>query len=298
MTRTSGKRYPEIGDRLRAYRIGTNRSIDDVARRLGVSRAAVYRYEQGEVVKIETIARLGKLLGVPLIELLGVEIEFISNGVAFFERLRQIEEHALSTVVVYGPIAYVLTSPEYDDILERVLTETFAAEEASSAAKVKSLMDTLLRRKSNFLSRKSGIVSISSVNEIERFLTTGLVSRTGVTAALSAERRAHAVREVRHIANMVRHPPMGVQIGLLTSGLPISGFQIIRQAERSLVVTSPFRIGDLPNVRVGVASINDMGHVVQLHEGIANEMWTEALVGESAARHLEALADKAEENLR
>lgn len=61
-------------------------------------------------------------------------------------------------------------------------------------------------------------------------------------------------------------------------------------------MTRPFRIGDLPNVRVGVASMNDMGHVVQLHEGIANEMWTEALVGESAARHLEAMIETAEKN--
>lgn len=294
MAKREVKRYPEIGDRLHAYRVGSNRSIDDVAKQLGVSRAAVYRYEQGEVVKIETIARLGRLLKVPLIELMGVEIEFISNGVAFFERLRQIEQNALSSVIVYGPIAYMLTTPEYDRFLEIVLTETFASEATPSSTQLDRLMDSLTKRKANYAKRKMGIVSISSEPEIERFLATGLVARTGVSREVSLERRAHAVREVRHIAEMMRHPPMGVQIGLLTTGLPVSGFQIIRQTDRTLVVTSPFRIGDLPNVRVGVATINDMGHVVQLHENIANELWSETLIGDAAARRLEAMADKTE----
>jgi transcriptional regulator with XRE-family HTH domain len=294
MAERKAKRFPEIGDRLRAYRVATNRSVDDIARRLGVSRAAVYRYEQGEVVKIETIERLGRLLGVPLTALLGVEIEFVSDGQVFFERLRQIEEQALSTVVVYGPVAYVLTSDEYDDVLRDALAETYTEETANAPGRLDTLMACLRRRKQTYRTHRTGIVSISSVPEIERFLATGLVARTGVRSNVSASRRAHAVREVRHMAGLLRRPPMGVQIGIITGGLPVSGFQIVRQREQSRVVTSPFRIGDLPNIRVGVASINDMPHVVQMHEELANELWTKALIGASAADLLDELATTAE----
>ena len=40
-----------------------------------------------------------------------------------------------------------------------------------------------------------------------------------------------------------------------------------------------------------------MDHVVQLHEEIANELWTEALTGSAAATRLEAMADRAEAGL-
>ena len=48
-------RFAEIGERLRAYRTGRGLAADQVAERLGVSRAAIYRIEAGEIVKIETL---------------------------------------------------------------------------------------------------------------------------------------------------------------------------------------------------------------------------------------------------
>ena len=42
--------FAAIGERLRAYRIGRGLAADQVAEQLGVSRAAVYRIEAGEVV--------------------------------------------------------------------------------------------------------------------------------------------------------------------------------------------------------------------------------------------------------
>ena len=49
-------RYDEIGDRLKAYRLGSGLSADEIAGRLGISRTALYRFEKGELAKIETIA--------------------------------------------------------------------------------------------------------------------------------------------------------------------------------------------------------------------------------------------------
>ncbi|MBE9640045.1 helix-turn-helix domain-containing protein [Salipiger mangrovisoli] len=290
----TGPAFPDIGDRLRTYRIASGRSVDDLAARLGVSRAAVYRYEKGDVVKIETVQKLANLLHVPMTALLGIDIEFVSDGIVFFERVRQIEARALSAVIVFGPIAYMLTSDEYDVVLREALSETFPDISTGVELRLDQLLTSLRGRKETFRARRMGLVSISSVPEIERFLATGLVARSNVSAHVTKARRGHAVREVRHIARMLRTPEMGVQIGVLTEGLPVSGFQIIREMDRSRVVNSPFRVVDIPNVRYGVASIIDMEHVVQMHEDIANRLWTSALTGEPAARLLEDLANRAE----
>ena len=55
-------RFTEIGQQLRAYRLESGLRAEEIAARLGVSRAALYRYEKGEVIKLDTIKRLAELL--------------------------------------------------------------------------------------------------------------------------------------------------------------------------------------------------------------------------------------------
>ena len=55
-------RYDDIGNRLKAFRLASGLSADQIARRLGISRAALYRFEKGELAKIETLERLAELL--------------------------------------------------------------------------------------------------------------------------------------------------------------------------------------------------------------------------------------------
>ncbi len=46
--RTSGNmsvRFDDIGDRLKAFRMASGLNADDIAARIGISRAALYRYE-------------------------------------------------------------------------------------------------------------------------------------------------------------------------------------------------------------------------------------------------------------
>ena len=51
-------RFDDIGNRLKAFRLGSGLSADEIANRLGISRTAVYRFEKGEVAKIDTLAKL------------------------------------------------------------------------------------------------------------------------------------------------------------------------------------------------------------------------------------------------
>ena len=75
-------RYDDIGDRLKAFRLGSGLSADEVAKRIGISRTALYRFEKGELAKIETLERLAELLNVSMPTLLGVGIEYIPSAVS------------------------------------------------------------------------------------------------------------------------------------------------------------------------------------------------------------------------
>jgi transcriptional regulator with XRE-family HTH domain len=281
--------FPQIGERLRAYRVGSDLTLEQIAERLGVSRAALYRYEAGEVVKLDTIDRLGRLFGVSMTTLLGVGIEYFSSGIVFFERLRQLEEKAHHMTIVFGPAAYVLTSDEYDETLRLALTQAEDESDQLTAQESALLMDILRARKAAYRNRRPSLVNIVSIHELARFLAQGLsLRRTASRSELSA-RRSMAAREVARIAEIIAHPPMGVQIGLTRRPLPTTGFQLIRQEERSVVVTSPFRIGEQPNVRYGIATISDARDAIDVHQKLADQLWTSVLLGKIAADELRRL---------
>lgn len=94
--------YLSIGHRLRAYRIASSLKAEDVAESLGISRAAVYRLEKGEIVKIETLDNLARLLNTSLSSLLGINTEYYSSANGFFERMRQLETQSSH---IYTPIS-------------------------------------------------------------------------------------------------------------------------------------------------------------------------------------------------
>ena len=89
-------------------------SAEEIAQKLGISRTALYRFEKGEVAKIETLENLADLLQVSVPTLLGVGVEYIASAVSYFERMRQIEETAEHIIVLAGPISYVLASDAFD----------------------------------------------------------------------------------------------------------------------------------------------------------------------------------------
>src|SRR5438045_2396117 len=117
-------RFDDIGNRLKAFRLGSGLSADEIASRLGISRTALYRFEKGELAKIETLEKLSELLGVSIPTLLGVGVEYIASAISYFERMRQVEETSEHIIVLAGPISYLLASEEFDQTLEEVLKES------------------------------------------------------------------------------------------------------------------------------------------------------------------------------
>src|ERR1700736_3799650 len=121
-------RFDDIGHRLKAFRLGSGLSADEIADRLDISRTALYRFEKGELAKIETLEKLAELLGVSVPTLLGVGAEYIGSAVAYFERMRQIEETSEHIIVLAGPISYLLASDGFDGTLAHILRESIPAE--------------------------------------------------------------------------------------------------------------------------------------------------------------------------
>src|ERR1700749_946635 len=117
-------RFDDIGHRLKAFRLGSGLSADEIAARLDISRTALYRFEKGELAKIETLEKLAELLKVSVPTLLGVGVEYIASAVAYFERMRPIEETAEHIIVLAGPISYVLASESFDRALGEILRES------------------------------------------------------------------------------------------------------------------------------------------------------------------------------
>ncbi len=286
-------RYDDIGHRLKAFRLGSGLSAEEVAKRIGISRTALYRFEKGGVVKIDTLEKLADLLAVSLPTLLGVGVEYIASAVTYFERMRQIEETAEHIIVLAGPLSYLLASDAFNATLGELLKESIPEnieDRARAEAEVEEIIMVLRQRKENYRRRQPAIVNLIAASEITRFLINGLVGRLDLPEKVRRERRAIARAEVEHFARIMGDEPIGVQIGIVPETLPHTGFQIFRQPDRQIVSLSPFRLGEEPNVRVGVAMITSAPEALALHHKAAEGMWHRALKGAAAAKFLRDLA--------
>lgn len=285
-------RFDDIGNRLKAFRLGSGLSADEIANRLGISRTALYRFEKGELAKIETLERLAELLGVSVPTLLGVGVEYIASALAYFERMRQIEESSEHIIVLAGPISYLLASDAFDHTLGEMLRENVPETvegRTRALEQVDELMTVLRQRKENYRKRAPGILNLIAASEMDRFVRNGLVGRFDLPEKIRMERRALARDEAEHFTALMADEPIGVQIGIVPDTLPHASFQIFRQPDRQILALSPFRLGEEPNIRVGVAMITSAPEALALHEKMAKDLWHRAIKGPVAVRFMREL---------
>lgn len=290
-------RFREIGQRLKAYRRGAGLSSEEVAERLGVSRAAVYRIEGGAVVKIETLERLAELFNTSVASLLGVGVEYYSSALAYFERMRQLETEAEQVVAHFEPVSYLLTSDTYAIHLRQMLVEGLPphlAGHTEPLREIDQILAVLNERKSAFRHRRLSVVSFVTVSEIERFLALGLIGRLDLPLEERVRRRAAARKEIENLARIMQDDPMGIQIGLVDDSMPNITFQLFRSPERAVLSLSPFRLGEQPNVRVGVASVTAAQEPVELYTRLVEDLWRRAHKGTRGAAMLQKILGRAE----
>jgi len=284
--------YEELGRRLRAHRIGTSMLAEEVAAQLGISRAAVYRMEQGKIVKIETLERLAEVLGTSMPSLLGVEVEYYPTALGFLERVRQIEENAERIVAHFEPISLLLASDAYLDYLRTMLMESSPATESGRdphREEADGIINLLRERKATFSSLHPNIVSLIGLRELERFLETGLVGTLSLDEAVRQQRILAARKEIERIATLMENAPMNTQIALVEEAMPATSFQLLTTPQRTMLAVSPFRLGEMPSIRNGIATITAAPEAVRLYEAMANRLWQEALKGKTGAAQLRKL---------
>jgi transcriptional regulator with XRE-family HTH domain len=295
-------RFDDIGNRLKAFRLGSGLSADEIASRLGISRTALYRFEKGELAKIETLEKLAELLEVSVPTLLGVGVEYIASAVSYFERMRQIEESSEHIIVLAGPISYLLASDAFDRALGDVLRESIPdtlPNRQRALDQVDEIAAVLHQRKEQYRRRRPGIVNLISAIEMEHFLENGLVGRLGLPEEVRQQRRALARAEAQHFLALLADEPIGVQIGIVPDTLPHAGFHLFRQPDRQVLALSPFRLGEQPNIRVGVAMITSAPEALALHHKMAEELWQRALKGAAAVELMRSLiAQKSDKDAR
>jgi len=286
--------YVNVGQRLKSWRLAASMKAEDVADRLRLSRAAVYRLEKGDIVKIDVLERVAELLGVSLALLMGIEVEYYPRAIEFFERMRQLEHTADQILAHFEPVSFLLTSDEYPAYLETMLFETLPGEirknpQSRVKKEIDAVMEILRQRKAQFARKHGNIVSIVGTREIERFIHVGLVGRLSLPQATLRTRIEAARREVLYMAELVESEPIGVQIGVLDDVLPTSTFQIFRQPDRDYVAVSAFRIGELPNIRTGVATVTCSSEKIALYLNMMREWWRRSSKGREGAQVLRRL---------
>lgn len=288
-------RFAEIGQQLRAYRLESGLRAEEIAARLGVSRAALYRYEKGEVIKLDTVKRLAELLKVSPLSLLGIGVEYYSRAAGYFERIRQIEETADQILQAYGSICFLTTTDAFDSALaEGLLAAADTAETDRTAARsaAEQVLTLLTARKRAYQQRRPGIIAIISEAAVRTFLDTGLVGAAHLPAALREKTQRVAAAEIGNIADMMDAEPMGLQFGLLPDGGSTSEFSIVRSGDRATLAVNAFRADGLPTSQTGVAMITGADEAVAAHQRVAEAVWREALKGKAAANKLRDIIGK------
>jgi transcriptional regulator with XRE-family HTH domain len=280
--------YFQVGQRLRAHRMGLGLSPEQVAEKLAISRAALYNYERGEgPVKLETLERIAELLNTSLPSILGVGTEYFSSAIAYFERLRQIEAASERVLVYYEPVTFLLTSDEYPKLLHDMLMEGLPEQlpnRKKAKAEIESLIAILSERRTTIARGGPSFAGIIGATQVRRLLRTGLIGTYDLPKAEREKRRLAARREVERIAVIMENEPVGIQIGIVDDTLPNQTFEICRSRDGMVLVgVSPFRLGELPNVRLGVASVTAAEEAVDLYQKLAEQMWTRAAKGASGA---------------
>jgi transcriptional regulator with XRE-family HTH domain len=279
-------RFTEIGQQLRAYRLESGLRAEEIAARLGVSRAALYRYEKGEVIKLDTIKRLAELLKISPLSLLGIGVEYYNRPIGYFERVRQIEETADQILQVNGPVCYLTTSDSYDVALAQAFEEAAdqsGSEKAALRATAEQVRGIMAARKRMYQLRKPGIICMIAASRLQQFLETGVAASVQLSERARRICRQVALQEVENIASLMEAEPMGLQFGLLPTTEPSGSFKILRARDRASLAVNPFRPDTHPAAPAGVAMITGADEAIAAHQRVAEAQWREAIKGAAAA---------------
>lgn len=268
----------QVGARLRAYRVGAQLRPEDVALQLGLSRAALYRMESGDIVKIDTLFRLAQLLGASLPSLLGVGTEYYQTATAYIERMRQLEQGSTRILAHFDPVSVLLTSDRFEHYLELMLRESAVS---APSGQIDTLIELIRVRKIAFRAKPVPVTSLIGLRSLEQFIHMGLVGCMGLPTAVRMERILAARKEVAHIADLMESGE--AEIAVFEETGPSSTFQLIETPNGDYVALSPYRFVNFPNITIGIAEVTASVEASTLYRRMVETLWDRALKGPAGA---------------
>lgn len=285
-------RFNEIGQQLRAYRMESGLRAEEISARLGISRAALYRYEKGDVIKLETIARLADLLQLSPLTLLGIGVEYYTKPATYAARLRQIEQEADQILHFSGPICYLLTSDRYDTALSQIFEEhsaNIAKDTQAAGVEGGQIMPMLLARKKLYQLRKPAMIAILTTSSIQSLLAEGIAPNAQLSTSTRHLARQVAYAELDRVAGLMESEPLGLQLGVMAKSAPNGPFALFRARERMSLAINPFPDDSLPGTTYGVAMLTSAEDAIAAHQRAFEHVWSDALKGAAAAKQVRDL---------
>lgn len=279
--------FEQLGARLRAFRLGSSHKADELAQMLGVSRAALYRMEKGEISKIETLGKLAGILESSLPSLMGVGTEYYSSAVAYIERMRQLERGTRRILAHFDPISILLVSDDFLGYFEKMLRES---RNGPTDGDIKLLVDLLRDRRKTYSAKPVPIVSLIGLRELERMVHFGFIGRMDLPAVVGRERIKAACVEVERIAAIMEKESGDIQVGVVDETMPSSTFQVFEKAAGSYLAISPFKFAEFPNITTGIASVTSAPEAVSLYTNMVSALWRRSYKGRNGAVVLRKMA--------
>ena len=264
---------------------GIRPAREEIAARLGVSRAALYRYEKGEVIKLDTIQRLAELLKISPLSLLGIGVEYYNRPIGYFERIRQIEETSEQMLQVVGPLCYLTTSDVYERRSRRRSTRRRTRRQRPGAA---AGDDRAGARHSDCT--QEDVCAAPPDHHRDHLRRRGrAVAGQGVAGSLPVSDRLRricrqvAATEIENIASIMDTEPMGLQFGLAgrsRAELRVQGAARPRSREPRDQPVPDRHAPERPDRR---RHDNASDEAIAAHQRVAEANWRESIKGPTAA---------------
>jgi hypothetical protein len=86
--------------------------------------------------------------------------------------------------------------------------------------------------------------------------------------------------------------PMGIQIGVIEHTMPNVTFQLFRKPTQAVLALSPFRLGETPDIQMGIAMITASREAVSLYESMSSDLWSRSRRGRDGAALLKQILDQ------
>jgi hypothetical protein len=191
-------------------------------------------------------------------------------------------------------VSLLLASDDYPALLRDMLLEVTERRAGGALARdeADAIIGVIEARRAAFRARQPQVLGLVGMHGLERFLQIGMVGRVRLSEPVRRNRLAAARREIARVADLMASEPLDVRIGLIDDAMPASTFEFLSGPGGKSVAVSPFRLGELPNVRNGIATVTSAPEAIRHYEDLIARLWKSAYKGAAGAAHLRKLLEK------